>query len=516
MTRRSVRHVGLLAVLCSAPWIAAAEGPGSGDLAKRTFQNAEQLMQEGKADQALKAYQQVIQSFGDSALADDALLRVGAYHYPTATIDDLGKVPPAGQQAARAVFDQIRERYAQSDSAPEAFYRLGLLDLEPDSPGRNLDEAYANFYSVVNIYPDSDLVASALVGAARAEMEKRGYDRAILSLDRALEYAPHGPVAAQASYLTGIAEARLGDFARAAEALQACRNEDDRSAVAARALDWLTLVYNLRLKPAGAQSAPAHDASFVPRLPAGEDLRGELGLAVSPAGELLVADPKRGAVLAFADDGTKARSDAMAGARRVAIDAYGKTIVVSETEIRIDGEDFPAGRKAGANVRRIESPAGVWRTSTRDVIVLDTREGELLRFGADPADPKVLSRDKESGYRLEAMAGGPEDRVYLLDTRQKQILVLEAGKLSVFKRADAPPALEDPTDLAVDALGDVFVTDARLKCVFVLGPDGRRLAQIAAPAGSLAELVEPGALAVGPRGEVYVYDSRKRTVLRFR
>ncbi|HZE89607.1 MAG TPA: tetratricopeptide repeat protein, partial [Verrucomicrobiae bacterium] len=186
MRRRRVRHVGVIAALCAAPWATgaavAAEGPASADLAKRTFQNAEQLMQEGKADQALKAYQQIIQSFADSALADDALLRVGAYHYPTTTLDDLGRVPPAGQQAARAAFDQIRERYAQSDSAPEAFYRLGLLDLEPDSPGRSLDEAYASFYSVVNIYPDSELVPSALVGAAGAEMEKHRYDRAILSL----------------------------------------------------------------------------------------------------------------------------------------------------------------------------------------------------------------------------------------------------------------------------------------------------------------------------------------------
>lgn len=517
MRTPALRTAAALAALAICPGPSAAENPGGNDLAKRTFQNAEQLMQEGKPDQALRAYQQIIQSFPDSALADDALLRVGSFHYPVETIGKLGTVSVAEQEAARPSFEQIRERHPQSDTASHALYKLGLLSLEPDSPKRSLDEAYASFYGVVNIYPDSEWVASALLGAADAELEKRNYDKAVLSLERALEGSPHGTVAAESYFLLGLANSRLGDFVRAAEAFQACRIEDEKGRAAARSLDWLTLVYDLRLRPGSGGSVEySHDAGFVPRLPAGEDIRGEIGMAVSPAGELLLADPRRGALLVFAEDGTKVRTEPMEGVRLVAVDAYEKTILASGTEIKVGGESFPAGRKAGSNIRRIEDPAGVWRGSGKEIYVLDTKEGELLRFGADPADPKVLNKDKEAGTRLEMMAAGPEDRVFLLDTRQKQILVLEGGRLKLFKQPDAPPAFEEPVDIAVDALGDLFVADARQKAVFVLGPDGKRLGKISPPAGSAAELTDPAAIAVGPKGEVYVYDSRKRTVLRFR
>src|SRR3989442_1519298 len=199
----------LIAALPPASPLAAGSAEGS-DLAKRTFQNAEQLMAEGKSDQALKAYQQIIQSFSERPLVGEA------------------------------------------------------------------------------------------------ELEKRNYDRAILSFERSLEGAPHGPVAAESQYLLGLANVRLGDFVRAAEAFQGCRTEDEKSGSASRALDWLTLVYKLRLAPAaGAAIDYSHDSGFIPRLPAGEDFRGEIGLAVAPAGELLVADPRRGGLLSLPEDRTR-------------------------------------------------------------------------------------------------------------------------------------------------------------------------------------------------------------------
>ena len=190
--------------------------------------------------------------------------------------------------------------------------------------------------------------------------------------------------------------------------------------------------------------------------------------------------------------------------------------VEASGEIRIGAAAFPAARKVGANVRRIENPGAVWRNSARETLILDVKEGELLAFGADPTDGKVINRDKDAGTRIELMAGGPQDRIYLYDARQKQILVLESGKVKPFKEAGAPPTIEEPVDMAVDALGDLFVADARQKSIVIIGPDGKKIGRIAPPAGSAAELTEPAALAIGPKGEVYVYDSRKRTILRFR
>src|SRR5262245_8871122 len=140
--RRAVSNTAALlaALLFSLTHAAAQSSGGSGDLARRTFLNAEQLMREGKVDQALKDYMQVVSAFADTPYADDALLRLGSHHYPPETIGELRSVTAAAQDAARPYFVQIRERYPNSDSAPHALFKLGLLSLEPDSPKRNLDE----------------------------------------------------------------------------------------------------------------------------------------------------------------------------------------------------------------------------------------------------------------------------------------------------------------------------------------------------------------------------------------
>ncbi len=516
--RTTCRSTGAtVAALLLASSGAAAQTAAGQDLARRTFQNAEQLMRDGKPDQALKDYQQVIDAFPTSPLADDALLKVGSYHYSPESIGELGTIPVDGQEKARALFDKVRERYADSDSTPHALYKLGLLDLEPDSPRRNLDSAYGSFYRVVNIYPDSEWVGKALLGAAAAEIGKHEYDKAILSLERSIEEEPNGASAAESQYFLGLANARLGDFVRAAEAFQACRIENDKSRTAQRALDWLTLIYTMRLRPAaGAALDLAHDGGFVPRLGPDEDIRGEVGLAVTAEGRLLVADPRRGALMEFAEDGSRVRSDPFEGASLVSLDASENVIVASPGGIRVGTESFPAARKAGSQIRRIEEAAGVWRSSTKETYVLDLKEGELLRYGGDPADPKVVHRDKDAGTRVEAMAGGPEDRLFLLDRKGKNILVLQGGKVTPLVPPGAGPALEEPVALGVSALGDVYVADARQKSVIILSPEGKRLGRIAPAVGSPGEIASPAALAVGPRGEVYVYDERKRTVLRFR
>jgi TolA-binding protein len=495
----------------------AAEEGGS-DLARRTFLNAEQLMREGKYDQALRDFQQVIHAFADSPLADDALMRVGSYHYPAESIAELGSASPAAQEAARPYFEQVRERYPQSDSAPHACFKLGLLSLEPGSPKRNLDEAYAGFYSVVNIYPESAWVGGALLGAAVAELGKRNYDRAILALERSLEESPRGPSSAEASFYLGFANARTGDVLRAAEAFQACRLIDEKSPAARSALDWLTLLHNVRLRPAAGLSPELrHDSEFVPRLPAGEDLRGQVDLAVDPSGRLLVADPRRGAVLTFAQDGSKTAIDPMEGAARVAVDADGRPLAAAPGRVDLAGPAFHPVRRSGSALRPVAEIGGLWRGSRGDVYLLDLGEGELLAYGADPAAPRILHQDKQAGTRVVALAGGPEDRLYLLDRKGKGVLVLRPGEAPApLYQPGSGPVLEEPVDVAVDALGDVYVLDGRLRMVLVLDPEGKRLTRIAPPAGSPGELVEPAAVAVGPQGEVYVYDERKRTVLRFR
>jgi TolA-binding protein/sugar lactone lactonase YvrE len=503
-----------LALAASPP--SAAQGAGDSDLARRTFQNAEQLQREGKQEQAIRDFLQVLQSFPESEFADDALMRLGGFEYPAESLADLGSAGTKAQDAARPYFEQVRERYPQSDSAPHALYKLGLLALEPSSIRRNLDDAYASFSRVVNIYPESRWVGRAYLGGAYSELAKYQYDRAILGVEKALEETYGGTASAEAHFFLGVANARMGEFERAAEAFQRARNRDPQGGFAAPALEWLTLIYRTRLLPSAGRPPRFNPvASFVPRMPAGEDLRGEIHMAVSTRGELLVADPRRGAVLTFDRSGTITGMAARPEPLRVAFDAYGNLMVAAPDGIVIAGAAFPAARNDNGKVRLVSDMAGIWRDSQRNVWVLDAGGGELLRYETGPNTPRVVVSDKAAGVRMSAMAAGPEDRLYVLDSRKDALMMLDGSSLKPVGGPGGPVVFQDSADLAVDLLGNIYVLDARRGAVVVLAPDGRELSVISPPAGSPQALEDPGCVAVGPAGEVYVYDKRKRTIVLF-
>jgi TolA-binding protein len=501
------------AILCMA--IVDTRAQAGADLAERTFRNAEQLLREGKRDQAVNDFQQVVQAFPQSTFAADALSRLGSIYYPAEGIWDLGTISVENQQKGKPFFDQIRERYPQSRPAPHAMYKLGLLAMEPMSPDRNLDAAYASFFGVVNIYPGSRWGGASLQGAALTEIEKQNFERAIIVLERALDETPAGVIAADSQYLLGVANSRIDDHVRAAEAFQASRLAGPSSTASARSLNWLTLLYNTRLRAAyGEVPRFSHDQGFVPKLAPGEDLRGASSITVTPEGLLAVADPKRGEVILFGIAGEIERRMQFPEVLSMSFDALGLPILRSAGQVSIAGQSFSPMRKDKKGPQPVEEIGHVWRDSSGKIFLIDLKQGELLGYTGDPRDEKVLHSNKASRTRISAFAPGPMNDIIFLDLKSRGLMKM-TGTGMVPLGESAAAGLQAPVDLAVDLLGNIYVLDAKLRSVVIFGPDGVEMARISPETGSLAELAGPKSIAVGPRGEVYVYDNKKRTVLRF-
>ena len=66
-----------------------------------------------------------------------------------------------------------------------------------------------------------------------------------------------------------------------------------------------------------------------------------------------------------------------------------------------------------------------------------------------------------------------------------------------------------------DDIGDLFVLDRRTDTIVVMNQDGKLLDSIASKPGGAGDFSYPSALAVGPRAEIYVYDEKRKTILRF-
>ena len=130
--------------------------------------------------------------------------------------------------------------------------------------------------------------------------------------------------------------------------------------------------------------------------------------------------------------------------------------------------------------------------------------GALARLGrwiagldSAPAAPSVLQRPG-------ALVGDDSGRLYVGDSSRQAVFVFDegAGELLVWDLAEGATRFVAPAGLAV-APGRLFVADAELAAVFVLGPEGEPLASL-----GRGLLQRPTGLARDPqRGHLYVADT---------
>ncbi len=124
----------------------ATAGPG-GDQA--AYNQAFDILKAGKYVDAITAFQQFLQSWPQSALADNAQYWLGESYYVTRDF-----------QSAAAAFQTLLDRWPDSRKAPDALLKLGYTQAEL----KHIAQARATLTSVSTRYPGSD---AANLAAAR-------------------------------------------------------------------------------------------------------------------------------------------------------------------------------------------------------------------------------------------------------------------------------------------------------------------------------------------------------------
>jgi hypothetical protein len=71
----------------------------------------------------------------------------------------------------------------------------------------------------------------------------------------------------------------------------------------------------------------------------------------------------------------------------------------------------------------------------------------------------------------------------------------------------------DPADVAIDAIGHIYVLDRDQATVFVFTKDGRLLATLRSPEAGESSFRQPSAIALDPAGRLHIHDERQRTVV---
>ncbi len=162
----------------------------------------------------------------------------------------------------------------------------------------------------------------------------------------------------------------------------------------------------------------------------------------------------------------------------------------------------------GAPAKVLDDISAVAVLTTGERLVADRGQRGVFRFDAAG---KYLG--PFSSIRASRIALGPGEQVALLDRDNKSVAVLDrAGKaLSRIATKAAGYELMNPTDVAFDVLGHVYVLDGAQVHVFAAG--GALVATFAGGEKTAAGTLREGtALALDEAARMYIYDERAERV----
>jgi len=259
--------IGLALVLAAAP---AAQNNNE-DFARRQYDSGVSFLQSARYAEAMKDFQAVVDSFPQSAVADDALMQIALYQLEV--VHD--------QAAAQAAADRLIKDYPNSNSAPMAYIIGGRLAITKGRTPADVDTALASFDRVPRLFPGSDAVAAARFYGGETLRVARRVDESLDRLRRVPMEYPQSIWAARADLAMVASLVSLDRAPQAFGRLQRIRQQYPGSVEAAVALDYGTMLYRLYIR---ARSQPAY--AFSGRFIGSETSRYNdvMGLVIDAAG----------------------------------------------------------------------------------------------------------------------------------------------------------------------------------------------------------------------------------------
>lgn len=258
---------------------------------------------------------------------------------------------------------------------------------------------------------------------------------------------------------------------------------------------------------------------------AGQLGAGASGIAVTPAGRILVADTANKRVQSFAPDGTATGTFAGLGSGQprlnapvgIAVDAAGRIFVTDADHVHRYGPDgTPLGTDGGhgTSAGQLDDAAGVAIAGDGSVLVVDRGNARIQVFA--PTGGSLGGWGASGSGALSdpyGIAVAPSGDVYVTDRAAGRVQRYAADGTfeAAFDGAGTSAGkLVDPTGIAVDRTGDVHVADAARDVVVTFAPGGGATAL--APEAPLAD---PAGLATDCRASVYVVGAGDGSVRRF-
>jgi len=501
MTRSISRGAASGLALALALTEGAAAQTQSSDLARQHLESGVQFYAQQKYKQALNDFSIIVSSMPDTDYADDALLRMGQYYLEVE--ENFPK--------ARENFDAVLQKYATTDSAPGAYYYIGLTHLRSTRGREGIDDALANFQRV-SLYAKNAWISAALYGTGKALERGMRWQEAVDAYSRVTAEYPSSPWSGSAQLAYGTCMVRLGDPMRGMVDLQQVRNRFPQSPEAGDALGLLTLLYRLYAIPKlGGAVEFKLDPTFTLNLT--QKLKDVQGVAVTPT-SLYVLDGGRKQLLNFDWSGKLVGSTAAVDPRGVTVDARGTIVVANEKGVLLGTtpQGFTVPDEKGP--KPLEAIRAVVRDRLGDLYLYDADQKRVLRFdrGGKLLGPFPNATPREV-VKLELDANGD---LFILDKKDRTIGIYrpDGQALGSITLRGQGYDFKKPVDMALDPAGFLYVLDQESAQVAVYDPAFKLVARLLPSSLGAGVLKKPAAIDVNESGDLFIYDDELKSVVK--
>jgi outer membrane protein assembly factor BamD (BamD/ComL family) len=502
--------------LAVTAWLALVAVPGlaqtsNEDVARRQLESGRAFALQGNYAEALADFRAVAETHAATSVADDAWLELARYYFDI--------VGDAAQ--TEAAVNAILERYATSDSAPDAYVMAGRLAMGRGHEAEHLDAALANFDRVARLFPTAPAVPRSLQLAAEVHYHAGRLDAALAGVNRVTSEYPADIAAPDAYVLSGRVLLAMGHPILAMEELQQVRNRWPGSLPARDALAKITLLHRLYIR---APRGPAYMSSGETVGP--ERVQNVRAVVATAAGPIYYASERGIGIVTPADAESPPSVGRPRGAAR---EAAGTMAVIDDGRVLRPSDGGPLlfrATQSNGDMRELDSLDAVAQLANGDWLVMDGDQQNIHRFASDATYLGPFPQG-----RVRRLAVSVSDVVAGIERNRRAVLVFDnvgqsAGQIEL--RTDAYD-LRDAEDLTFDSLGHLYVLVEDRIGIFSpfpaaagapagpsVGAGYRLLTIFSVPDGAVGRFDRARAFALDASGVVYLFDDRARRFLVYR
>lgn len=497
---RGHSRVRRLSAVCSSMLVLVllvplpGQGQSPEEFARRQYESGLTFLRNQKYSEALKDFQAVVDSYPTSSVADDALLEIARYHLEVA-----GNV-----QMAQTIVETLLKKYPNGDAAPMAHVMVGRMVLVRGRTPADIDTALASFERVSRLFPNSEAVPAAIFYAGEALRIARRWSEALERYRQVVTDYPRSVWSARALLGGGMCLALTGQPLRALEELQRVRVWFPGAPEASRALAWNTILYRLYVRPPTQPPYAFNGKSLVDAR-----LKDVNAIAVDDHNTVFVG--YKNGVAVFDPKGTLVRNIPGEDTKAVFIDRSGVAGLTLEGAVRTDGgQPLPlAVPEPDGKARQLEEIPAAVSLSTGDRLAVDRHARNVARFAATGKHIGPFASVNATRLAVNFL-----DDVAALDRESKVVMIFdrEGRAIARIPFRGTGYELDNPVDLAWDAMGHLFILDRGRASILVFGPQGRLITTFSIPEKSPGAFQKATALGLDSAGRLFVYDERAERI----